>query len=121
MGREGPNQEAFAATEHKIRRKRHCAEHGSGAAPKWNLSGQNSAKGSAHEALQPRMGTVAMLILKGVLVGPARLELATLCLEAIRTSSHPSCRYLDFQQLGASAFAQPTSSEGSIQVIVIRF
>jgi hypothetical protein len=43
-----------------------------------------------------------------------------ICLKAIRTSSYPSRCYLDLQQLGASAFAQRISCEGSIRTVLIR-
>ena len=46
---------------------------------------------------------------KEVVVRPSGFEPPTFCSGAIGTPSNPSCRYLGFQQLGASAFAQPTS------------
>src|SRR5215831_5617978 len=54
------------------------------------------------------------------LVGPAGLEPATPCLEAIEDLSIPSICSYGFQQFGASAFAQPTSPEGSIRPVLIR-
>jgi hypothetical protein len=45
----------------------------------------------------------------GVVVPPSGFEPPTFCSGAIGTPSNPSCRYLGFQHLEASAFARPTS------------
>ena len=54
-------------------------------------------------------------------VRPSGFEPPTFCSGAIGTSSYPSYCYLGFQPLGASAFAQLTSSEGSTPTVLIRF
>jgi len=48
---------------------------------KWNLSGQNSLGAGGQSASQTDEPLAVLLILKGDLVGPGRLELPTLCLE----------------------------------------
>ena len=58
---------------------------------------------------------------KEVLVRPSGFEPLAFCSGAIRTPSTPSVCSLDFQQLGASAFAQPTTPNPVLHSVSIRF
>jgi len=77
------------------------------------VDGSNFVTGGRnHPTMTIRKASACMDLagfLEGILVRPSGFEPPTFCSGAIGTPSNPSCRYLGFQQLGASAFAQPTS------------